>query len=46
MPVDSPLDIQALVSRASHHQVRLSEFSEPLYIEDAQAIDDLVNLVV
>src|SRR5260370_38716270 len=46
MPVDPPLDIQALVSRALHHQVRLSEFSEPVYIEEAQAFDDLVSLVV
>src|SRR6266702_3408327 len=46
MPVDPPLDIQALVSSALRHQVRLSEFSEPVYIEEAQAFDDLVSLVV
>src|SRR5260370_33263176 len=46
MPVDPPLDIQALVSSALRHQVRLSEFSEPVYIKEAQAFDDLVSLVV
>src|SRR5260370_34006578 len=46
MPVDPPLDIQALVSSALRHQVRLSEFSEPVYIKEAQGFDDLVSLVV
>jgi SNF2 family DNA or RNA helicase len=46
MPVDPPLDIGSLVSSALRHQVRLSEFSEPVYIEEAQAFDDLVSLIV
>src|SRR6266567_9084696 len=46
MPADPPLDVQALVSSALRHQVRLSEFSEPVYIEEAQDFDDLVSLVV
>ncbi len=41
MPVDPTPDIQNLVSRALRWQVSLSEFSQPLYIEEAQAIDDL-----
>src|SRR5689334_23052328 len=46
MHANLPLDIQALVSHALHRQIRLSEFSEPVYIEDAEAVDDLVSLVV
>src|SRR5713101_2656504 len=46
MPVDPPLDIQDLVSRTLRRQVSLSEFSQPVYIEDAQVIDDLVSLSV
>jgi len=46
MPVDPPLDIQDLVSRTLRQQVSLSEFSQPVYIEDAQVIDDLVSLSV
>jgi len=44
--LDTPLDIQNLVQRALHSQVRLREFSQPVYIEDAQVIDDIINLVV
>ncbi|HLQ30970.1 MAG TPA: hypothetical protein VK140_17170, partial [Ktedonobacteraceae bacterium] len=41
MPTELPLDIHALIRRALHRQVRLPEFSQPVYIEDAQNIDDL-----
>jgi superfamily II DNA or RNA helicase len=44
--VDPPLDIQNVVGRALRQQVNLSEFSQPVYIEEAQAIDDLVSLSV
>src|SRR5439155_1992052 len=40
------LDTQNLVQRAVQHQVRLPEYSQPVYIEDAQAIDDLISLTV
>ena len=48
MPAELPLDIHALISRALHRQVRLPEFSQSVYIEDAQAIDelDLLSLAV
>src|SRR5438309_6421516 len=46
MPVEPPLNTQQLVQRAIHHQVRLPEYSQPVYIEDAQSIDDLVSLAV
>lgn len=46
MSAEPPLDVQALVSGALRHRVRLSEFSEPVYIEEADGIDDLVSLVV
>ncbi|MFL5587415.1 MAG: helicase-related protein, partial [Ktedonobacteraceae bacterium] len=46
MPVEPPLDTQELVQHAVHHQVRLPEYSQPVYIEDAQSIDDLVSLAV
>jgi hypothetical protein len=42
MPVEPPLDTQELVQRVVHHQLRLPEYSQPVYIEDAQSIDDLV----
>ena len=41
MPAELPLDLHALIRRALHRQVRLPEFSQPVYIEDAQTIDDL-----
>jgi hypothetical protein len=44
--LDRSLDIQNLVQRALHSQVRLREFSQPVYIEDAQVIDDIINLTV
>jgi superfamily II DNA or RNA helicase len=46
MPVDPPVDIPNLLSRAMRRQVSLSEFSQPVYIEDAQAVDELVSLTV
>jgi len=46
MPVEPPLDTQNLVQRAVQRQVRLPEYSQPVYIEDAQAIDDLISLTV
>jgi hypothetical protein len=46
MSVEPPLDTQDLIQRAVHHQVRLPEYSQPVYIEDAQSIDDLVSLAV
>src|SRR5205809_5707186 len=46
MSVEPPLDTQNLVQRAVQHQVRLPEYSQPVYIEDAQAIDDLISLTV
>src|SRR6266699_2850601 len=46
MSVDPPFDMQSLVSRALRRQVSLSEFSQPVYIEDVQTIDDLVSLSV
>ncbi len=44
--MDTSLDIQNLAQRALHTQVRLREFSQPVYIEDAQVIDDIVSLEV
>jgi hypothetical protein len=35
-----------LVSRVLRRQVSLSEFSQSVYIEDAQAVDELVSLTV
>src|SRR6266436_997279 len=46
MFVEPPLDTQNLVLRAVQRQVRLPEYSQPVYIEDAQAIDDLISLTV
>src|SRR5438270_2721170 len=46
MSVEPPLDTQNLVRRAVQHQVRLPEYSQPVYIEDAQAIDNLISLTV
>jgi hypothetical protein len=46
MRVDPPLDIQNVVNRVLRQQLSLSEFSQPVYIEEAQAIDDLVSLSV
>src|SRR5260370_24407344 len=46
MPGDPPIDSQTLVSGALHRLVRLPEFSQPVYIEEAQTIDDLVSLSV
>lgn len=46
MSVEPPLDTQNLVQRAVQRQVRLPEYSQPVYIEDAQAIDDLISLSV
>jgi SNF2 family DNA or RNA helicase len=46
MSVEPPLDTQNLVQRAVQYQVRLPEYSQPVYIEDAQAIDDLISLTV
>ena len=46
MSVEPPLDTENLVLRAVQHQVRLPEYSQPVYIEDAQPIDDLVSLTV
>src|SRR2546426_8045593 len=46
MSVEPPLDTQNLVQRAIQRQVRLPEYSQPVYIEDAQAIDDLISLTV
>jgi hypothetical protein len=46
MPVDPTPDIQNLFSRALRRQVSLSEFSQPVYIEEAKAIDDLLSLSV
>src|SRR2546430_2996750 len=46
MSVEPPLDTQNLVQRAVQHQVRLPEYSQTVYIEDAQAIDDLISLTV
>src|SRR3989454_1866745 len=46
MSVEPPLDTQNLVRRAVQRQVRLPEYSQPVYIEDAQAIDDLISLSV
>lgn len=44
--MDTSLDIQNLAQRALHKQVRLREFSQPVFIEDAQIIDDIVSLEV
>src|SRR6266700_3038738 len=46
MSVEPPLDTQNLVQRAVQRQVRLPEYSQPVYIEDAQVIDDLISLSV
>ena len=46
MSVEPPLDTQNLVQRAIQRQVRLPEYSQPVYIEDAQAIDELISLTV
>lgn len=46
MSTESPIDVPALAQRAIHSQVRLPEYSHPIYIEDAQAFDELVSLSV
>src|SRR5712691_8589825 len=46
MSVEPPLDTQNLVQRAVQRQVRLPEYSQPVYIEDAQVIGDIISLVV
>ena len=46
MAAELPLDIETLIHRALRQQVRLPEFSQPVYIEDAQGIDELVSLSV
>src|SRR5947209_11188077 len=46
MAAELPLDIETLIHRALRQQVRLPEFSQPVYIEDVQVIDDLVSLSV
>jgi SNF2 family DNA or RNA helicase len=46
MSVEQPLDTENLVQRAVQRQVRLPEYSQPVYIEDAQAIDELISLTV
>src|SRR2546426_9183790 len=46
MAAELPLDIETLIHRALRQQVRLPEFSQPVYIEEAQVIDDLVSLSV
>ena len=46
MSVEPPLDTENLVLRAVQRQVRLPEYSQPVYIEDAQAIDDLISVTV
>jgi len=44
--LDTSLDIQNLAQEALHRQIRLREFSQPVYIEDAQVMDDVINLIV
>lgn len=44
--MDTSLDIQNMAQRALHKQVRLREFSQPVYIEDVQIIDDIVSLMI
>ena len=44
--MDTSLDIQNLAQEALHRQIRLREFSQPVYIEDAQVMDDVINLIV
>src|SRR5690349_1801783 len=46
MPADPSLDISSLVSHVLHRQLQLPEFSQPVYIDDAQAIDTMVILSV
>ncbi len=46
MSEELSIDVPALVQRAVHSQVRLPEYSHPVYIEDAQAFDELVSLSV
>ena len=46
MPAELPLEIETLIHRTLRQQVRLPEFSQPVYIEDAHVIDDLVSLSV
>jgi hypothetical protein len=46
MAVDQPFDIESLVRSVLHRQVRLPEYSQPVYIEDAQTIEDLISLSV
>ena len=36
MPVELPQDIETLVGRALRRQVRLPEFSQPVYIREAE----------
>ncbi|SRR6266487_2658380 len=46
MSVEPPLDTENPVLRAVQRQVQLLEYSQPDYIDDAQAIDDLISLTV
>lgn len=46
MSAELPIDVSALVQRAIHSQVRLPEYSHSVYIEDAQAFDELISLSV
>jgi hypothetical protein len=46
MPADPSLDISSLVTHVLHRQLQLPEFSQPVYIDDAQAIDTMVILSV
>lgn len=46
MSTESALSAQTLIQRALRRQVRLPEFSQPVYIESAQPFDDLISLTV
>ncbi|MEO9028042.1 MAG: helicase-related protein [Ktedonobacteraceae bacterium] len=46
MSMETPLAMQDLLQRALHHQVRLSEYSHPVYIEEADDVDGLISLTV
>ena len=41
---EPPLDTRDLIQCDVYRQVRMPEYRKPVYIEDAQSIDDLVSL--
>src|SRR5690242_14898813 len=46
MFVEPPHDIEELIRRALHRQIHLPEFSQPVYIEAIEAVEDLLSISV